>query len=272
MANRIAALSATSAQTSTTTDGSTAHVRSSKRNVGLRALVARRNQLGRLHSVRPEFLQAEHRTGLALVRRLQRLPDRALHGNVRLSAHDLPRLGVAAVPLPRRRLARPRFRPFARDDVRLERQSASRPLSPVELGLHLRRLLADLHRMVSASCRAEGEPPRHTGSLCLCAPSAICRFHPGDAGLPAAVADAADACHVSGTDGHVCAPRPHPRSARRSRNSATHIGATWTRCRPSFPVSTGCSAEALHLQSNAIPPGEGATGPICQRRSSGPAD
>src|SRR5262245_50839124 len=76
-----------------------------RRSSGLWALVAGDHQLGGLHLLRLQLLQAADQARLALLRRLQRLPRRAVHRDVRFSVDDLSPLRMAAEPLSRRRLA-----------------------------------------------------------------------------------------------------------------------------------------------------------------------
>ena len=60
------------------------------------------------------FFKPRTHARLAVVRRVQRLPGRALCRDVRLSAHDLLPVRVAAKPLSERGLVLPRCRPPAR--------------------------------------------------------------------------------------------------------------------------------------------------------------
>ena len=65
-------------------------------HASLRAVVPGDHQLACLHHLRLHLLQAADRARLALVRRLLRLPGRAVHRDVRLPADDLSALGLAA--------------------------------------------------------------------------------------------------------------------------------------------------------------------------------
>src|SRR5262249_43879331 len=73
----------------------------------LRPLVAGYHQLGRIHLLRLQLLQAADETRMALVRRLQRLHRRAVRRNVWLPADHLSSLRLAAESLPRRELVLP---------------------------------------------------------------------------------------------------------------------------------------------------------------------
>src|SRR5262245_58073073 len=74
---------------------------------GVRPMGAGDRQFGYLRSVRLQLLQAADGARLALIQRLQRFPGGAVRGDVRLSAHHLCPLGLAAEPVSRRRLAIP---------------------------------------------------------------------------------------------------------------------------------------------------------------------
>ena len=90
---------------------------------GLRLVGPGPHQLGDLHLLRLHVLQAEDLARLAQLRRVQRLPGCAVHGDVRLPADALLPVRVAADPISQRGLALPRRRPSAGDAVRLEGQS-----------------------------------------------------------------------------------------------------------------------------------------------------
>src|SRR3546814_205944 len=112
----------------------------------LRPLVPGDRQLGDLHPLRLQLLQAANKARLALVQRLQRLPCRSVYRDVRLSSHHLLPLRLAAEPLSKHRLVLARLRASARDDLRLGGQPSFRAVPYPELRLHRCRLLADRRR------------------------------------------------------------------------------------------------------------------------------
>src|SRR5262245_5812062 len=109
----------------------------------LRPLEPGHRQLRGLRSVRVQLLQAAHRPRLALFRRLQRIPGRAVRRDVRLSTEHLFPLGLAAIPVSGRRLVLARRRTPARDDVRLEDEPALWAVSYLEFCADRRRVRAD---------------------------------------------------------------------------------------------------------------------------------
>src|SRR6516165_1354855 len=163
----------------------------------LRPMGPRHRQLRCLQPVRLQLLQAAHRPRLALVRRVQRIPGRAVRGDVRLSAEHLFPLGLAAVAVSRRRLVLARRRTSARDDIRLEEETALWAVSYFEFRADRRRFRVD-RRGLARALRCPATPyPRNHWAIQPHPSPAIRGLHPGDARLPRAVADAADAGDVS---------------------------------------------------------------------------
>src|SRR5262249_16249006 len=106
-----------------------------------------------------------------------------------------------------------------------------------------RWLRVDRDRLARALRRPAAWRPCDDRPLRLGPAPAICRLHPGDAGLPRAVADATDAGDVSGADEHVRAAGEE-RGARGARGvwrglceihdgSAGLHPAAWSPVRPS---------------------------------------
>src|SRR6516225_6100264 len=116
----------------------------------LRPMGPRHRQLRCLQPVRLQLLQAAHRPRLALVRRLQRIPGRAVRRDVRFSAEHLFPLGLAAVAISRRRLVLARRRTPARNDVWLEDEPALWAVSYLEFRADRRRFRADRRGLARA--------------------------------------------------------------------------------------------------------------------------
>src|SRR6516225_7015494 len=128
----------------------------------LRPMEPRHRQLRGLHPVRLQLLQAAHRPRLAVVRRLQRIPGRAVRRNVRVSTEHLFPLGLAAVPVSGRRLVLARRRTPARDDVRLEDEPALWAISYFEFRADRRRFRVDRRGLARAlRCPATSYPRNH---------------------------------------------------------------------------------------------------------------
>src|SRR6516164_3476327 len=117
----------------------------------LRPLEPVHRQLRGLHPVRVQLLQAADGPGLALVRRLQRVPGRAVRRDVWLSAEHLFPLGLAAIPVSGRRLVLARRRTPAQNDVRLEDQPALWAVSYFEFRADRRRVRVDRRGLSSQS-------------------------------------------------------------------------------------------------------------------------
>src|SRR3972149_275794 len=96
---------------------------------GLRALVAGDHQLAGVHHFRLQLCQTSIVARLALVRRVLGLSGCAVYRDVRLSADDLPAVGLAVDALSGHRLDVARLGPPARNDFRLESQSSFGTLS-----------------------------------------------------------------------------------------------------------------------------------------------
>src|SRR6516162_9869890 len=125
----------------------------------LRPMEPRHRQLRGLHPVRLQLLQAADEPGLAVVRRLQRVPGRAVRRDVRLSAEHLFPFGLAAVAISGHRLVLARRRTPARDDVRLEDEPALRSVSYFEFRVDRRRFRADRRGLARAlRCPAPSYP------------------------------------------------------------------------------------------------------------------
>src|SRR6516225_4102693 len=128
----------------------------------LRPVEPRHRQLRCLHPVRLQLLQAAHRSRLAVLRRLQRIPDRAVRRDVRLSTEHLFPLGLAAIPVSGRRLVLARRRTPARDDVRLEDEPALWAVSYLEFRTDRRRFRVDRRGLARAfRCSATSYPRNH---------------------------------------------------------------------------------------------------------------
>src|SRR5574337_1068868 len=108
----------------------------------LRPVVPGPHQLGRVHLLRRQLLQAAHRARLAQPRHVLGVHRGPVRRDVRLPADHLSALRLAGQALSRRGLPLPRSRPPAGDDVRLARQPPLRPLPPSLHHLHRGRLLA----------------------------------------------------------------------------------------------------------------------------------
>src|SRR6266536_2013836 len=115
-----------------------------RRSAGLWSVDPCDRELGGLYHVRLYLLQATDGPRLALVRRIQRVLSRTVHGNVRVSAHDLFPVWVAPDAIPQYRLVLTRCGASAGDDVRLEDESTCRPLPHPELHFHRGWLHPDL--------------------------------------------------------------------------------------------------------------------------------
>src|SRR6516165_630013 len=132
------------------------------RRARLRPVRPRHRQLRGLHPVRLQLLQAADGPGLALVRRLQRVPGRAVRRDVRVSTEHLFPLGLAAIPVSGRRLVLARRRTPARDDVRLEDEPALWAVSYLEFRADRRRVRADRLSLARAfRCSATSYPRNH---------------------------------------------------------------------------------------------------------------
>src|SRR3546814_531643 len=178
------------------TDQPNREIVNARKRSRLRTLAPGRDQLRDLYFVRLQLLQAALGPRLALLRRVQRLSRGVVHGDVRLSADDLPPFGLAAEPLSEGRLAVARRRAPPRDAVRLGGEPAFWTVSPPELRLHRRWVHFDLGRVEGALRSAASAFFSHQRSLRPCAPPTVCRLRSRPVWIPAAVADSADAGDV----------------------------------------------------------------------------
>src|SRR3546814_87362 len=126
-----------------------------------------------------------------------------------VSAHHLSTLRLATEPLSGRRLVYARCRPSSRRTVRLAWKSAFRSVSFAQLRVYRWRLHPDRFGLEDTLRRPARRRAGDDGHLWLDPSPAISRLHTRDVRVPAAMADAADAPHVSGVGRHVCASRPH---------------------------------------------------------------
>ena len=118
----------------------------------VRALDAGRHQLGRLHHVRVQLLQAEDEDRLAHARHLLGVHRRAVRRDVRLPADDLPAVRMARAPGARDRSARARLRASLVLAARIQGRSALEPDPHREQPLHPRRVRSAV-RLVARSVR-----------------------------------------------------------------------------------------------------------------------
>src|SRR6516162_11419607 len=120
------------------------------RNVCLWPMGPGDRQLACLHPICLHFLQTANGARLAIVRCIQCFSGRTFHGNVRLSAHHLFPVRLAAESISQSRLVVARCGPSPGNDVRLEDESPFRTLPHAELRLHLWRICHGIRCLAGA--------------------------------------------------------------------------------------------------------------------------
>ena len=178
---------------------------------GVRTLAIGGLELGDLHLLCLQLLQASLSEGLANSRLILRLRGRAVYGDVRLPADDLPAVGVAAGQVSGCGLPQPRRRPPLVPAPRIRWRSSLESDSCLEHRGDRVRVLPSFGFLEGALSGADGRSPSYVWAVREGPPSSICGLCRDHARISPPVADARHAADVPGARGCV---RPSRASRR----------------------------------------------------------